>query len=289
MKDYVIVTDNTCDLDENILKKYNIDIIMLPYSINDTVYSQENSIPLKDFYDMIRGGSMPTTMACNPENYRDYFTKYLEQGKDVLYIAFAGSMSSSCSNAMIVANELSEEYPNNKVVVVDSNAASAGEGLIVYKAALQREAGKTIDEVATYVSEISPNVCHFITVDDLKHLHRGGRVSKTTAIVGTLVNVKPILHVNDEGKIVSYKNVRGRKKALNSLVDIMEELTKDYNVKNDTIMISHGDAPEDAEYVASEIKQRFGIEDVIITYASQTIGSHTGAGLVAIFFMGEHR
>ena len=289
MKDYVLITDNTCDLPDSFYKEHNIPLIMLPYSIGDTVYSLENTIPLKDFYNLMREGTMPTTMACNPETYKDTFKKYLDEGKDILYLSFTSGLSSSYGNAILAANELNEEYENVKVVVADSLSASMGEGLLLYKIAKLKEEGKSLEEIVKYIQDNRLHVCHYVTVDDLHHLHRGGRVSKTTAIVGTLINVKPMIYLNDEGKLISYKNVRGRKKSLLTLVDSIAEHTEVYDGDNDVIMISHGDCLEDAEFVANEVKKRFGTKEVIISLASQTIGTHTGPGLVAIFFMGNVR
>lgn len=289
MKDYIIITDNTCDLDDEFYKSHNIPVIMLPYSIDDIVYGSENKMPIKDFYDSMRGGKMPTTMAANPETYRNTFKKYLDEGLDILYLAFTSALSSSCSNAILAANELNEEYAENSVTVIDTLCASMGEGLILYKAVMLKEEGKSLEEVAKYVEDNKLKVCHYFTVNDLNHLHRGGRVSKATAIVGTLINVKPVLHVPNAGTLVSVCNVRGRKKSLTTLINNMEERTKGILSEDDIVMIAHGDCIEDAEFVANEIRNKFGIKNIIISYASQTIGSHTGPGLIALFFMGTGR
>lgn len=288
MKDYIIITDNTCDLDAAFYKEHNIPIIMLPYSIDGVVYGMENSIPMKEFYDSIRNGKMPTTMAANPETYRNTFKKYLDEGYDVLFISFSSSLSSTCSNAVLAANELNEEYTGVSVTVIDSLCASLGEGLLLYKAVMAKEAGKSLKEVTDYIEAIKLKICHYFTVNDLHHLHRGGRVSKATAIVGTLINVKPVLYVSDEGKLLPACNVRGRKKSLNTLISYMKEHFKSPS-EDDVVMICHGDCIDDAEYVAEQIKKEFGIENIIISYASQTIGSHAGPELVAVFFVGDSR
>ena len=289
MKDYVLITDNTCDLPDSFYKEHNIPLIMLPYSIGDTVYSLENTIPLKDFYNLMREGTMPTTMACNPETYKDTFKKYLDEGKDILYLSFTSGLSSSYGNAILAANELNEEYENVKVVVADSLSASMGEGLLLYKIAKLKEEGKSLEEIVKYIQDNRLHVCHYVTVDDLHHLHRGGRVSKTTAIVGTLINVKPMIYLNDEGKLISYKNVRGRKKSLLTLVDSIAEHTEGYDGDNDVIMISHGDCLEDAEFVANLVKERTSVKEVIINYVCPTIGSHAGPGVVAFFFEADYK
>ncbi len=289
MNNYVLLTDNTCDLDDSYYKEHNIPVIMLPYSIDDVVYGPQNTIPLKDFYNCMREGKMPTTMACNPDTYLKTFKEYLKEGKDVLYLAFSSGLSSSYGNAVIVANELSEEFPDRTIKIIDTLCASMGEGLILYKAVKLYEQGKSLEEVASFVEDNKLKVCHYVTVDDLHHLHRGGRVSKTTAVVGTLISVKPLIHVDNEGKLISIGNVRGRKKSLLALVKYMEDMTKDYSGENDVIMVTHGDCYEDAKFVADEIKKRFNTKEVIISLTSQTIGTHTGPGLVALFFMANKR
>lgn len=289
MNNYVLLTDNTCDLDDSFYKEHNIPVIMLPYSIDGVVYGPENTIPLKEFYDSMREGKMPTTMACNPDTYSKTFKEYLKEGKDILYLAFSSGLSSSYGNAVIAANELSEEFPDRTIKVIDTLCASMGEGLILYKAIELYEQGKTLKDVASFVEGNKLKVCHYVTVDDLHHLHRGGRVSKTTAVVGTLISVKPLIHVDNEGKLISIGNVRGRKKSLLALVKYMEDMTKDYSGENDVIMVTHGDCYEDAKFVADEIKKRFNTKEVIISLTSQTIGTHTGPGLVALFFMANKR
>lgn len=289
MSNYVLITDNTCDLEDSYYKEHNIPVIMLPYSVDDVVYGPNNTIPLKDFYDCMRVGKMPTTMACNPDTYSTTFRKFLDEGKDILYLAFSSGLSSSYGNAVLASNELLEEYPNRTIKVIDTLCASMGEGLILYKAVELYEKGQTLEEVSKYVEDNKLNVCHYVTVDNLHHLHRGGRVSKATAVVGTLINVKPLIHVDNEGKLISIGNVRGRKKSLLALVNYMELLTKDYPHENDVVMVTHGDCIEDAQFVANEVKKRFNTKEVIISLTSQTIGTHTGPGLVALFFMSTKR
>lgn len=289
MNKYIITTDTTCDLPQEYLDRHNIGLIPLYYSINDTIYGEDKFLEPKEFYNIMRGGAMPTTMAVNPDLARKIFTGYIEDGYDVLHIAFSSALSGSCSVAATTAKELSDEYPNSKLIVIDSLCASLGEGLLVHKAVELKENQKTIDEVADWLEKNKLQLCHLFTVDDLFHLHRGGRVSKAAAIIGTLINVKPVLHVDNEGRLIPLNNVRGRKKALISLVDQMESKVKNYNYKNNIFFISHGDCLEDAEYVAELIKERLGIQDNLIYYVSPTIGAHSGPGTVALFFMGKER
>ena len=230
---------------------------------------------------------MPTTMACNPEVVEKCFRKYLDQGLDVLHISFSSALSSSYNTTAIIARELSEEYTNNKVIVIDSKCASMGEGLFVYKAVQNRDNGMSIEDNVKWLEDNKLHFCHQFTVDDLHHLHRGGRVSKAAAIIGTMINVKPVLHVDNEGRLIPLNNVRGRKKALNALVDNMEKTCKGYD--NDIVFISHGDCLEDAQYVAEQIKARLGIQNFMINYVCPTVGAHSGPGTLALFFMGETR
>ncbi|HHX11423.1 MAG TPA: DegV family protein [Clostridiales bacterium] len=287
MGNFIITTDTTSDLPEEYLQENNLNLLSLYYNFNGTVYGGNNNLDSKVFYDMMRGGAMPTTMAANPETARELFIDLLDQGYDILHIAFSSGLSSSYSAAATAAREICEERQEAKIIVIDSLCASLGEGLLVHKAIQMKNSGKTIDEVAEWVEKNKLNLCHMFTVNDLHHLHRGGRVSKTTAIIGTLINVKPVLHVDNDGHLVPLNNVRGRKKALVALVDQMTSRTKGYD--NDTVFISHGDCIEDARYVAELIKERFGIDNSLINYVSPTIGAHSGPGTVALFFMGDHR
>ena len=289
MKKYVITTDSTCDLPESFVTENNVDVIPVLYSINDVVYgTPDSNMDIKEFYDSMRNGIMPTTMACNIEECKTVFEKYAKEGVDVLHLAFSSGLSSTYSNAVIAANDVMEEYPDCKVTVIDTLAASMGEGLLVYYAVKLKNEGKSLEEVAQYVEDIKASVVSRFTVDDLHHLHRGGRVSKTTAIVGSLINVKPILHVDEEGHLKSLENARGRKKSLTKILDMMEEGIKDYTGTNDMVFLSHGDCEEDANFIASEIEKRFGLK-TMVNILGQTIGTHTGPNLIALFFLGTKR
>jgi len=289
MRDFVITTDNTCDLPKEFVKKHNIKIIPLYFTFDGKIFGDEYTMDPKEFYNIMRAGKMPTTMAANPDTARDIFMGLVNEGYDILHIAFSSALSSSCSVAQTVARDICEEKPGVKITVIDSLCASMGEGLLVYQAIKMKEAGKSMDEIARWLETNKLNLCHIFTVDDLHHLRRGGRVSRTSAVIGTLINVKPVLHVNDEGKLVPLNNVRGRKKAIVSLVDQMEKRLPGFEDKNDIIFISHGDCLEDAEYLAALIKERFGIDNFMINYICPTIGSHSGPGTLALFFMGNSR
>lgn len=289
MRDFIITTDTTCDLPESYILENKLDLHPLFYHFNDSViYGKDENLDPVVFYQRMRDGEMPTTMASNPEDSKDLFEARIKEGYDIIHIAFSSGLSSTCQNAVIAANELSEDYPDAKITVIDSLCASMGEGLLVYKAIEYKKAGHSYDETVAYINELVPHLSHRFTVDSLFHLHRGGRVSKATAIIGTLVGIKPLLHVDDTGHLVSVGKTRGRKKALASLVESMIQTMG--NRLNDTIMISHGDALEDAEYVASLIKEKISeVKNVIINYICPTIGAHAGPGTIALFFEAETR
>lgn len=289
MNPYIIMTDNTADLPESYIQEHGLEVLTLSYTLEGQTYDRENPLDTAEFYAKMRSGSMPTTAQANPAQAKRVFCEALDKGYDVLYLAFSSGLSGTYGSGKIAAEEIEEDgtYPNQKVVVIDTLCASLGEGLLVHKAVQLKDAGKSLDEVAAWVEANKLHLCHNFTVDDLFHLHRGGRVSKATAIVGTIVNIKPILHVDDEGHLIAIGKVRGRKKSLSALVDRMAEQMKGYD--NDVVFISHGDCIEDAEYVAKLVRERFGIQDILINYVGPTIGSHSGPGTMALFFMGNPR
>jgi DegV family protein with EDD domain len=287
MREYIISTDSTGDLPKDYLEKHKIFIHPLYYNLEGEVYGGDKDLTPEEFYAKMRTGLMPTTMASNPDFVHAAFTKQVVEGYDVLHISFSSVLSGSCSNATVNAREVCEEHPEATITVIDSCAASMGQGLLVHKAVMLKEQGKSMEEVATWVRANKDHICHQFTVDDLFHLHRGGRVSKTSAIIGTLINVKPVLHVDLEGHLIPLTNVRGRKKSLIKLVDNMSERITGYD--NDIVFISHGDCLDDAQFVADLIKERFGIQNFMINFTSPTIGAHSGPGTVALFFMGSEK
>ena len=289
MNNYIITTDTTTDLPEDYIKKHDLGIMSLTYTLEGTTYSKDNPLDVKLFYEKMRNGSMPTTSQVNPENAKNIFLPYLKDGYDILHIAFSSGLSGSYNSTRIAAEELSEEFPDRKITIIDSLAASLGEGLLVHKAVMLKEQGADLDAVADWVEQNKLHIVHNFTVDDLFHLHRGGRVSKATDILGTMINVKPILHVDDEGHLIALSKVRGRKKSLQALVDSMEKQMGAYRSQNDIVFISHGDSLADAQYVADLVKQRFGIESFLINYVGPTIGAHSGPGTIALFYMGDYR
>ena len=291
MNPYVIMTDTTADLPESYIQEHQLAILSLSYTIEGTTYDRENPLDVREFYAKMRAGSMSTTSQVNPEQAKEAFKACLDQGNDVLYIAFSSGLSGTCGSGMVAAEEIREsgEYPDRKLIVIDSLSASLGEGLLVHKAVQLKEAGKSMEEVADWVEKNKLHLCHNFTVDDLFHLHRGGRVSKATAVLGTMINIKPVLHVDDEGHLIAIGKVRGRKKSLAALVDRMADQIKGYEDQNSEVFISHGDCQEDAEYVQKLVQERFGVDKFIINHVGPTIGAHSGPGTVALFFMGNPR
>ena len=288
MTDYVIITDSTVDVSKEFLtEELGVPYIPLTYIMDGVTYEDMNGLSGKEFFDKIRAGSMPTTSQINPEQARTALLPYVEEGKDILYIGFSSGLSGSFNSVRMAMEELKEEYPDRKLIAVDSLCACMGEALLVYKAVQLKRAGKTIEETAAWVEENKLHVCHNVTVDDLFHLHRGGRISKATAVVGSIVKIKPIIHMDNEGKLQVVGKERGRKKALHRIVEMAVEQSKGWD--NDIIMITHGDCEEDAQYVAKLVREEMGIDNILIQCIGTVIGSHTGPGVVAVFCMGEKR
>lgn len=290
MGNYLITTDNMADLPEAYIQEKGLGIMSLSYMMDGETYDRDHPLPVQEFYAKMRNGSMPTTSQVNPASAKEVFQGILkEHDMDILHIAFSSGLSGSYDSAHTAAAELEKECPGHRIVVVDSLCASMGEGLLVHKAVTNQEKGMSLDENIAWLEQNKLHLVHNFTVDDLFHLHRGGRVSKTTAVLGTMINIKPILHVDDEGHLIPVSKVRGRKKSLNTLVSSMEKQMGSYRDQNDVVFISHGDCIEDAEYVASQIRERFGIDNIVINYVGPTIGAHSGPGTVALFYLGEYR
>ena len=289
MSEYVITTDNNSDLPEKYFKDHGVGCMYLSYSMDGKNYTHENFLPEHEFYEAMRNGSMPTTAQVNPENAKTLLEPYLKEGKDILHIAFSSGLSGTYNSSRIAAEELMEEYPYRRIIVVDSLSASLGQGLLVWLAQQKKELGQTLEDVADWVEKNKLKMVHLFTVDDLNHLYRGGRVSRTTAIVGSMLNIKPVLHVDNEGKLTAIGKVRGRKKALQELVKLMDEKIGSFGADCDTIFISHGDCEQDAQYVAAKVKEKYNIKNIIINQVGATIGAHSGPGTMALFFVGDVR
>lgn len=287
MREYVIVTDSTIDLPREMAEDQGIPVLSLSYILDGETYADRKGLSGKEFFDKIREGAMPTTSQVNPDQARECFEKILKEGKDILCLGFSSGLSGSYNSERIAAEELREEYPDANIIVIDTLCASMGQGLLVTKALRLKNQGMSMEELAAWVEDNKRKVCHNITVDDLNHLYRGGRVSRASAVLGTLVQIKPILVVDDEGKLKVVGKERGRKKALNRIVDMMESQFGGY--ENDIVMVTHGDVPEEAEYVKKRIQEKYGIEEVIVHTIGTVIGSHTGPGVVGVLSMGENR
>lgn len=290
MTHFTITTDTTADLPESYITEHELGIMSLTYTIEGVTYTREHPLDVEEFYAKVRAGSLPTTSQVNPEEAKKVFTEIgNEKHSDILHIAFSSGLSGSYNSARIAAEELAEEGFPYRIIVVDSLCASLGEGLLVHKAVMMRENGATLEDTAKWLEDNRLHLIHNFTVDDLNHLYRGGRVSKTTAFIGTIVNIKPILMVDNDGHLIPVAKARGRKKSLIALVDSMEKQMGSFRDQNDIVFISHGDTLEDAQYVADLIKERFGIESFLINYCGPTVGAHSGPGTIALFYMGESR
>lgn len=287
MREYCLFTDSGCDLTDELIEKCGISVIELEAFVDDKPYKLGESGTIKDFYDMLRNKSGSKTSAVNFDTIEGRFEEVLKQDKDILYIGFSSGLSATTQNAMIAANELSEKYPDNKIYIVDTLAASLGQGMLVYLAAMKKDRGADIDEVRNYLESIKLKLAHWFTVDDLFFLKRGGRVSATTALIGTALGIKPVLHVDDNGKLISISKTRGRKNSIDALFDRMKETA--VPGENDTVFISHGDCHEDAQYLAERVKNELGVKEVIIGYVGPVIGAHSGPGTLALFFIADKR
>lgn len=261
----------------------------LSYSMDGKNYTHGNFLPEHEFYEAMRNGSMPTTAQVNPENAKALLEPYLKEGKDILHIAFSSALSGTYNSSRIAAEELMEDYPDRKIIVVDSLGASLGQGLLVYLAQEKKEQGEDMETVAKWAEENRLHMVHLFTVNDLNHLYRGGRISRTTAVVGSMLNIKPVLHVDNDGKLTAIGKVRGRKKSLQELIKLMDEKIGSYHDTCHTIFISHGDCEEDANYVAEKVKEKYQINTIIMNQVGATIGAHSGPGTMALFFVGDER
>ncbi len=288
MRDFVILTDSCCDLPADLVAELDVRVLPLSFLMDGREYfnySDNRDIQPKDFYDKLRNGSLGTTSAVSVGVFHDAMSAIAAEGKDVLCIAFSSALSTTYQSACIAAADVMQEYPGITVAVVDSLGASLGQGMLVYLAVEKKRSGASLEEVRAFVEERRCHICHFFTVDDLNHLKRGGRVSAAAALLGTMLQMKPVLHVDDEGRLTPVSKVRGRKAAVRALLEKMEELVEN----PDLVFLTHGDCLEEAEGLARTIQEKFGSKTVLINYVGPVIGNHSGPGTIALFFQGKHK
>ena len=287
MRAYQIITDSGCDLPQNM--KDTLGIKTVPLYVNFRGESREDSVDgdVKELYDGLRSGETASTSAVNPDRWMAAMEPVLASGDDLLVIAFSSGLSATYQSAVIAAKELEEKYPQQKIIVVDSLSASLGQGLLVWYACRKKNEGLSIEELASWLETNRHHLCLWFTVDDLMYLKRGGRISAATALVGTMLKIKPVLHMDDEGHLISMSKARGRKAAIEALAQKAAELGAGYD--NSTMFICHGDCLEDAQYLSQLVKEKCGAKEVLIGYTGAVIGSHSGPGTLALFFMGSKR
>lgn len=290
MNEYQIVTDSSADLSAEMVRDLDIQVLPLSYTIDGRTYHNipgGGEMSETEFYAKLRSGKNSTTAQVNVDEFVLHFSRLLESGKDVLYLAFSSGLSGTCQSAQIAKKELEGKFPGQRIEVFDTLCASLGEGLLVWHAVQLKRQGKTMDEVLSWLGENVLKLCHWFTVDDLNHLKRGGRVSAATALAGTLLGIKPVLHVDDEGHLINMSKARGRRASIEALFQHMEETA--INPAEQMVFISHGDCLEDAKYLEKIIRERLGVKQVYINFVGPVIGAHSGPGTLALFFLGEHR
>ena len=288
MSEYIIFTDSACDIAPELLKEWGVKYQNLTFHFVDEEreYQNEEMSPA-DFYACMRAGRVAKTAAINVETFKAAFEEVLKQGLDLLYLGFSSGLSNTSNAGQLAANELAELYPERKIIVIDTLCASAGQGLLVYLTVQKKNEGANIEEAAAYARELVPHLCHWFTVDDLMFLKRGGRVSPAVALIGTMLNIKPVMHVDDEGHLIKVSQARGRKASLKAIVEQYDALALTPDAG--TVFICHGDCMDDAQRLAGMIRDKHGVEVKLITYTGTVIGAHSGPGTLALFFLGKHR
>lgn len=290
MKNYVIVTDSTSDLPVNIIEEFGIIVLPLGFGFeneNYLNYPDHREHGINEFYDRIKKGEKSTTTLVNAKTFEKYLEPVLNAGDDILYLGFSSALSGTYGSSLTAREELLEKYKDARIECIDTLSASMGEGLLVYCAAKKKQEGCGLDELKQWILDNRLHLCHWFTVDDLNHLKRGGRINTMTATIGTALGVKPILHVDNEGRLIPVSNVRGRKKSINALLDQMEATCTD--PEENSVFISHANCLEDAEHLADLIKEKFHVKETVINHIGPVIGSHTGQGCLALFFFGTER
>lgn len=290
MSNYTIITDSSADLDQALAERLNVQVVPLSLLLGGKTYRDypdRRELDPKELYARLRNKEVATTSAVNVADARAAMEPSLKAGEDVLFLAFSSGLSSTCQSIQLAAAELSEEYPDRKCYVVDTLCASLGQGLLVYLTAQKKAQGATIEEARDYAEDTKLHLCHWFTVDDLQFLKRGGRVSTTAAALGTMLSIKPVLHVDNAGHLINISKARGRKSSIQALVDKAAETA--IEPAEQTMFICHGDCLEDAEYLAQLVRERLGVKDIHIGYTGPVIGAHSGPGTLALFFLGTER
>ena len=290
MSDFVIVTDSSADLPADLVRELGVEVLPLSFTIQGKTYRNYpdgREMAPGAFYQLLRSGGMATTSAVNVADYTAALEPLLQEGKDVLLLVFSSGLSATYQSSVIAVEELREKYPDRKLFTVDTLCASLGQGLLVWHAVEQKRKGASIEAVRDWVEENKLHLCHWFTVDDLHFLKRGGRISAATAVLGTMLSIKPVMHVDNEGHLIKVGTARGRNASLKALVDHMEQTVLD--LKGQSIFISHGDCLADAQKVADEVRRRMGVKDIVINHVGPVIGAHSGPGTVALFFLGTKR
>ena len=290
MSEYIIMTDSSCDLPARLADRMQLTVLPLTVYVDDkkyTNYLDEREISFPEIYAKLRTKCPAKTSAVNMNDFLEPMESILREGRDILYIGFSSGLSSTYNAGAAAAAEMSEKYPDRKIYAVDSLCASLGQGLLIYHAWLQKQAGKSIEEVRDFVEENKLHLCHWFTIDDLMFLKRGGRISGATAVVGSMLNIKPVMHVDNDGHLIKVSTARGRKASIKALAD--EAGKRGIDLANQTIFISHGDCLEEANYLGDIMRARFHVKDVVLNYVGPVIGAHSGPGTIALFFLGTER
>ncbi len=287
MNNYMITVNSTIDLPVEWLEERNIPVIPLKYTIEGETYVDMRGLDSKEFFQKLRDGKMAVTSQVNPEDARQVLEPLLKEGNDILHLGFSSELSGTYNSMCIAAEELKEEYPERKILILDTKCACMGEGVLLYYVLKKKEEGASIEEAYAYAYELKEHIGHYVTVDDLNHLCRGGRISKTSAVLGSMVKIKPIITVNQEGKLEVVGKERGRKKSMNTIVDMAVERTGDYH--NEIVMITHGDCEDEAQYLAEIVREKMKVQNILINNIGTVVGGHTGPGVLAIFALADHK
>lgn len=286
---YRIVTDTGCDFPQPMYEEKGLVVVPLTVNYKGTEYTTYTESWLQEMYEGLRAGESASTSAVNPDGWAKAIAPILEAGEDALVLTFSSGLSTTHQSAVIAAQELMDTYPGRTVNVVDTRCASLGQGLLVHYACQKRDAGLTLEELTAWCENHKLNLCHWFTVDDLFFLKRGGRVSAATAVVGTMLGIKPVMHVDNAGKLIKVTTARGRKASIDALFDRMKETVFPKKDGCETVFISHGDCEEDALYLADRIRTELGYSHIEINFIGPVIGAHSGPGTLALFFLGSER